>query len=114
VWVCLCVSVSVRLSVCLRVGVFKKVLWKEDDAEKWLGAVPKIELTYDDRYMFVLAVTLMVDTKKSNATEEDLLNIFLQDLVMAEALDKSVAFGRVGEQGHVERAMAISKMQAAA
>jgi len=92
----------------------KKVLWKEDDAEKWLGAVPKIELTYDDRYMFVLAVTLMVDTKKSNATEEDLLNIFLQDLVMAEALDKSVAFGRVGEQGHVERAMAISKMQAAA
>ena len=77
-WVCLCVSVSVRLSVCLRVGVFKKVLWKEDDTEKWLGAVPKIELTYDDRYMFVLAVTLMVDTKKSNATEEDLLNIFLQ------------------------------------
>jgi hypothetical protein len=29
---------------------------------------------------------------------------------MAEALDKTIAFGRVGEQGEVERALAISKM----
>ena len=48
---------------------------------------------------------------------QDLVAIFivificLQDLVMAEALDKAVAFGRQGEQGAVERAMAISKMQ---
>ena len=47
--------------------------------EKWLGAVPKVELSYDDRYMFVLDVILTIDTKKSNATEDDLLNIFLQD-----------------------------------
>ena len=59
----------------------KKVIWKEDDVEKWLGAVPKVELSYDDRYMFVLDVILTIDTKKSNATEDDLLNIFLQDLV---------------------------------
>ena len=31
--------------------------------------------------MFVLDVILTIDTKKSNATEDDLLNIFLQDLV---------------------------------
>jgi len=42
--------------------------------------VPKIELNYDDRYLFILMVTLSIDTKTSNATEEDLLNIFLQVL----------------------------------
>ena len=31
--------------------------------------------------------------------------------VMAEAVDKQIAFGKAGEQGEVERAMAISKMQ---
>jgi hypothetical protein len=56
----------------------KKVVWTEDDREKWLGAVPKVELVYDDRYLFVLNVTLTVDTKASNATEDDLLNILLQ------------------------------------
>jgi hypothetical protein len=56
-------------------------VFREDDAEKWLGAVPRIEVTYDDRYMFLLSVTFTVDTKQSNATEEDLLNIFLQDMV---------------------------------
>jgi hypothetical protein len=30
---------------------------------------------------------------------------------MSEALDKAVAFGKATDQGEVERAMAISKMQ---
>ena len=30
----------------------------------------------------------VVPTEKSNATEEDLLNIFLQDLLISEALEK--------------------------
>lgn len=56
----------------------KRVLWEEHDKEKWLGSNPVIELAYDDRFWFIIAVTITIDCKTSNATEEDLINIFLQ------------------------------------
>ena len=39
-------------------------------------------------YWYQKGKVLSLRTEKTNATEEDLLNIFLQDLVMSEALEK--------------------------
>ena len=41
----------------------------------------------------MLTVSFSIDVKKSNSTQEDLLNILLLDLVECGAMDKEVAFG---------------------
>ena len=71
----------------------KKVTWEEEDPNKWLGTVPSIEVIYDCLYHFVYTVSFQVDVKRSSATQEDLLNILLLDLVDCGAIDKEVAFG---------------------
>ena len=45
--------------------------------------VPRIEMTYDHRHRFLLKVTFTVDKKTSFATEEELVKILLQDLILA-------------------------------
>ena len=48
--------------------------------------VPRIEMTYDHRHRFLLKVTFTVDKKTSFATEEELVKILLQDLILAGAV----------------------------
>jgi len=43
----------------------------------------RIEMTYDHRHRFLLKVTFTVDKKTSFATEEELVKILLQDLILA-------------------------------
>jgi len=95
-------------------GSMKEVEWREEDPEKWLGATPYIEMVVDDRYWFLISVTITIDSKTTSCSEEDLVNIFLQDLVFSEAMDRREAFGDEVQAGEIERALAISKMQGAA
>ena len=67
-------------------------------------------MTYDYKHRFLLKVTLSVDKKESFATEEDLVKIFLQDLVMAGAMDREVAFGPDVEEGEIERALEAARL----
>ena len=60
---------------------------------------------YDQRYRFLLKVTITVDKKESYATEEDLVKILLLDLVMSGAMDREVAFGPDVEEGEIERGL---------
>ena len=55
--------------------------------------VPRIEMTYDHRHRFLLKVTFTVDKKTSFATEEELVKILLQDLILAGAMCMLVVFG---------------------
>ena len=70
-----------------------KATWEETDRHKWLGACPTIEMIYDCLYHYILTCSFTIDAKRTNATQEDLLNILLLDLVECGALDKEVAFG---------------------
>jgi len=90
----------------------KKVTWEEDDMNKWLGACPRMELIYDSLYHFVLTVSFDIDLKKSNATQEDLLNIFLLDLVECGAMDKDVAFGNRADDIEMQQQQASARYQA--
>jgi hypothetical protein len=90
----------------------KKVTWEEDDVNKWLGACPLMEMIYDSLYHFVLSVSFDIDLKKSNATQEDLLNIFLLDLVECGAMDKEVAFGNKADDIEMQQQQASARYQA--
>lgn len=54
----------------------KKVTWHERDKALWAGgAPPKIELTLDTQYGFLLSVVFHLDKKKSELNEEGLMRI---------------------------------------
>eukprot|EP00960_Hanusia_phi_P028456 747419-Hanusia_phi.AAC.7 len=92
----------------------REVEWEEDaddDNElKWLGCAPSIELQYDAVNQFILRVVFSVDRKSSFATEEDLVKILLQDLVMAGAMDREAAFGPDIEEGEIEHALELARL----
>ena len=90
----------------------KKVTWEENNVNKWLGACPLMEMIYDSLYHFVLTVSFDIDLKKSNATQEDLLNIFLLDLVECGAMDKEVAFGNKADDIEMQQQQASARYQA--
>ena len=90
----------------------KKVTWQETDVNKWLGACPTIEMIYDCLYNFVLTVSFDIDIKKSNATQEDLLNILLLDLVECGAMDKEVAFGDKADDIEMQQQQVRARYQA--
>jgi hypothetical protein len=71
----------------------KVVEWEEEDEDKWLGSAPIIEMMFDSTNNFILTAAFSIDRKCSSATEEDLVNILLQELVLAGAMDREVAFG---------------------
>ena len=64
----------------------KVIVWDETDEDKWLGAAPQIELMYVDRYNFFLSVVFELDKKTSDAKEQDLMDIFMLDLVVLSLL----------------------------
>mmetsp|Transcript_10807 Transcript_10807/g.26463 ORF Transcript_10807/g.26463 Transcript_10807/m.26463 type:complete len:893 (+) Transcript_10807:104-2782(+) len=54
----------------------KKVTWQERDKALWAGgAPPKIELSLDTQYGFLLSVVFHLDKKKSELNEEGLMRI---------------------------------------
>ena len=59
----------------------KKVAWQERDKALWAGgAPPKIELTYDVHYGFLLTVMFQLDKKRSELDEDGLMRIFTATL----------------------------------
>jgi len=59
----------------------KKVAWQERDRALWAGgAPPKLELTYDVQYGFLLSVLFQLDKKKSELDEDGLMRIFTATL----------------------------------
>jgi len=59
----------------------KKVAWQERDKALWAGgAAPKIELTYDVHYGFLLTVMFQLDKKRSELDEDGLMRIFTATL----------------------------------
>ena len=90
----------------------KKVTWQESDMHKWLGSAPQIEMIYDCLYHFVLTVSFKIDVKKSNAMQEDLLNILLLDLVECGAMDKEGAFGERADDIELQQAQMRARYEA--
>jgi len=90
----------------------KKVTWEEEDVNKWLGSRPNIEMIYDCLYHFVLTISFTIDVKKSNATQEDLLNILLLDLVECGAMDKEVAFGDKADDVEMQQQQVRARYEA--
>jgi hypothetical protein len=59
----------------------KKVAWQESDRSLWAGgAPPKIEMTYDVQYGYLLSVLFYLDRKKSELDEDGLMRIFTASL----------------------------------
>jgi hypothetical protein len=59
----------------------KKVAWQELDRALWAGgAPPKIEITYDVQYGYLLSVLFYLDRKKSELDEDGLMRIFTATL----------------------------------
>ena len=44
-------------------NIIKKLIWQEDEDEKWLGPAPRIEVTWDETTSFLLQVAFTVDAK---------------------------------------------------
>ena len=59
----------------------KKVAWQETDRGLWAGgAPPKVEVTYDVQYGYLLSVLFCLDRKRSELDEDGLMRIFTATL----------------------------------
>ena len=56
----------------------RKFTWDEPDSVLWKGQPPRIEVTVDARYHYLLKAFLQISTKRSKCTESDAKRIFFQ------------------------------------
>jgi len=77
-------------TVGLERNVIKKLVWEEDEDDKWLGAAPKIMVTWDETTCFLLEVSFTVDAKEKEWTDEmELRDVWYKDLEELAVFPKS-------------------------
>lgn len=69
----------------------KKFTWDEKDEALWQGRPPRIEVTMDARYHFLLKAFLQISTKKSKVSQAEAKLIFFRRLRDAGVLSGIVA-----------------------
>jgi len=67
----------------------RSVTWAEEEHSRWKGPPPKFEVTYDDSNGFLLQVVMELHAAKSELSQEELLNLFQDDLIANRIMDKS-------------------------
>lgn len=80
-------DVEVSDSVADRVMETRKTSWTETDIERWKGEPPKIEIQLDRTHGFLLLVLFQVNMRRTDASEEDLVDIFYALLLENGVLD---------------------------
>mmetsp|Transcript_4409 Transcript_4409/g.13033 ORF Transcript_4409/g.13033 Transcript_4409/m.13033 type:complete len:202 (-) Transcript_4409:197-802(-) len=84
------VTINVELDATTRRHrKIRSVTWVEDERGRWKGPPPVIELTYDDTNGFLLEVAMQLHASRSELSQEELLNLFQDDLITNRIMAKS-------------------------
>ncbi|XRA97769.1 WD repeat-containing protein 35 [Pycnococcus provasolii] len=68
----------------------KKYTWDEAADDKWQGTPPKIEMTIDEKYAFILSVFIQVNTKTSKIRQREMNQLFFDELRDYDVIDSAI------------------------
>ena len=92
-------TIDVTDTVSEPTGDLKKCAFSETDAVLWQGEPPKIELSWNNTYGFLLVATVGVNGRNTKLNDVGLVKTLKEQLVANGVMSREDAFGDAEEEG---------------